>query len=82
MPRYYSVEGGNLKYEGKNRGAVPDWSHKKSFIFLHVDRKPIYRKPICMCGFLLTYNPGHNILELYNALVQIRVTTSKTKLDT
>ena len=28
-----------------------------------------------------TYNPGHNILELYNILVQIRFTTSKTKLD-
>ena len=28
-----------------------------------------------------TYNPGHNILELYNILVKIRFTTSKTKLD-
>ena len=27
------------------------------------------------------YNPGHNILELYNVSVQIRFTTSKTKLD-
>ena len=27
------------------------------------------------------YSPGHNILELYNILVQIRFTTSKTKLD-
>ena len=27
------------------------------------------------------YNPGHNILELYNILVQIRFTTSKRKLD-
>ena len=26
-------------------------------------------------------NPGHNILELYSILVQIRFTTSKTKLD-
>ena len=25
------------------------------------------------------YNLGHNILELYNVLVQIRLTTSKTK---
>ena len=31
--------------------------------------------------FMLTYNPGHNILELYNILVEIRFTTSKTKLD-
>ena len=28
-----------------------------------------------------TYNPGHNILELSNILVQIRFTTSKRKLD-
>ena len=28
-----------------------------------------------------TYNPGHNILELYNILVEIRLTTIKTKLD-
>ena len=27
------------------------------------------------------YNLGHNILELYNVLVQIRLTTSKTKRD-
>ena len=29
--------------------------------------------------FLLAYNLGHNILELYNVLVQIRLATSKTK---
>ena len=27
------------------------------------------------------YNLGHNILELYNDLVQIRLSTSKTKRD-
>ena len=26
-------------------------------------------------------NPGHNILEPYNMLLQIRFTTSKSKLD-
>ena len=26
-------------------------------------------------------NPGHNILELYNILVEIRFTTRKRKLD-
>ena len=31
--------------------------------------------------FLNIYNLGHNILELYNVLVQIRLTTSKTKRD-
>ena len=28
-----------------------------------------------------TYNAGHNILELYNGLIQVRVNTSKTKLN-
>ena len=30
---------------------------------------------------LITYNPGHDILELCNILVQIQFTTSKMKLD-
>ena len=30
---------------------------------------------------MLSNNPGHNILELYNILLQIRFTTSKTKFD-
>ena len=29
----------------------------------------------------LLYNPGHNIFELYNVLVQFRFNTSNTKLD-
>ena len=28
-----------------------------------------------------SYNPGHNILELYNMLVQVRFATSETELD-
>ena len=31
--------------------------------------------------FKNSYNPGHNILELYNVLVPVRVATGKTKLD-
>ena len=27
------------------------------------------------------YNHGHNILELYNVLIQTQLTTSKTKRD-
>ena len=30
----------------------------------------------------IVYNSGHNILELYIILVQVRFTTSKTKIDT
>ena len=29
----------------------------------------------------ISYNLGHNILEIYNDLIQIRLTTSKTKRD-
>ena len=28
-----------------------------------------------------SYNLGHNILELYNVLVQVGIATSKTKVD-
>ena len=31
--------------------------------------------------YVFIYNPGHNILELYNILVHIQFTTSKRKLD-
>ena len=31
--------------------------------------------------FQKSYNPGHNISELYNILVRVRFTTSKTKRD-
>ena len=37
----------------------------------------VQKKQIKMGSFL--YNLGHNILELYNVLAQIRLTTSKTK---
>ena len=32
-------------------------------------------------AIIQAYNPGHNISELYNILVQISFTTSKWKLD-
>ena len=44
----------------------------------------IWSKKNQNCQFRLefgTYNPGHNILELYNILVQAWFPTSKTKLD-
>ena len=31
------------------------------------------------CMFKLVYNLGHNIFEIYNVLVEIRLTTSKAK---
>ena len=34
-----------------------------------------------MKNFRFCYNPGHNILEFYNILVQVRFTTSTTKLE-
>ena len=33
------------------------------------------------CFNTWNYNPGHNTLELYNILIQVRFTTSETKLD-
>ena len=36
---------------------------------------------LCQCTYLATYNHGHNILELYNVLIQTRLTTRKTKRD-
>ena len=36
--------------------------------------------PLQPCD-LINYNHGHNILELYNVLIQTRLTTSKTKRD-
>ena len=38
-------------------------------------------QPNCINTFKMNYNPGHNILELYNVLVQIRFTTSERKLE-
>ena len=32
-------------------------------------------------NFIRTYNTGHNILEVYNVLVQVQFSRSKTKLD-
>ena len=42
---------------------------------LNTDKNALTRKQDCI------YNPGHNILELYNDLVQVQFTTSKTKRD-
>ena len=57
-------------------------SNRKAFYY---QRRP-YELIIKMFSFetslhCVNYNPGHNILELYIILVQIRFTTSKKKLD-
>ena len=44
-------------------------------------RVPIIQRPLYFFMKELSYNPGHNSLELYNILLQIRFTTSKTKSD-
>ena len=50
--------------------------------FYKLDIKPQSVKSMFMVDRLSkTYNPGHNILELYNILVRVRFTTSKTELD-
>ena len=45
-----------------------------NFLFKNGERRRIFI-------FFRYYNPGHNILKLYNILVKIRFTTSKTKFD-
>ena len=41
-----------------------------------------YRTPFDNCFWIYkNFNPGHNVLELYKILVQVRFSTSKTKLD-
>ena len=40
----------------------------------------IFQYDVSQSGYC-NCNPGHNILELYNILVKIRFTSSKTKLD-
>ena len=36
---------------------------------------------VIMVNMVSIYNPGHNILVLYNILVEVQFSTSKTKLD-
>ena len=43
--------------------------------------KIIYSAVHYFCKKVLSYNHGHNILELYNVLIQTGLTTSKTKRD-
>ena len=58
------------------------WFHKPPHIQPHT-RIQVYRN--CQTPFygvpFYNYNLGHNILELYNNLVQASFTTSKTNLD-
>ena len=48
--------------------------------FSEILKKTYFEEQLRTATFLWGYNPGHNILELYNVLVQIRFTTSKRKL--
>ena len=56
-------------------------SKKVSVLFYKKNNKKTKKKAITMLKAIRNYNPGHNILELYNILVQIHFTTSKAKLD-
>ena len=51
--------------------------------YFHLKRCPLSKMIIAMelSRLKLVCNPGHNILELYNILVEIWFTTSKMKLD-
>ena len=54
---------------------------KKKLILLRVRKSSFNKEKTLLFSNNNTYNPGHNILELYNILEQIRFTTSKRKLD-
>ena len=54
----------------KMRGLIDLWSTVRMFCFYW-----------SFVGYYGTYNPGHNILGLYNILVKIRFSKSKSKLD-
>ena len=54
------------------------------FLTLFLSKKnglTVCQKRLLSTIFFCIYNLGHNILELYNVLIQTRLTTSKTKRD-
>ena len=55
----------------------------KTHILLYIVQHPrhFFNFGINLNEFVVTYNLVHNILELYNVLIQTRLTTSKTKRD-
>ena len=65
------------------RQTIPTpWYHCSSFLdFLSNDHQQSRQFTIAMNLYFNNYNPGHHIFELYNVLVQVRLATSKPKLD-
>ena len=67
------------------RQTIPTpWYHCStcSFLdFLSNDHHQSRQFTIAMNLYFNNYNPGHNIFELYNVLVQVRLATNKPKLD-
>ena len=47
----------------------------------HCTAETQYSEKELMLTLPTLYSVGHHVLELYNILVQIRLTTSKTKRD-
>ena len=56
-------------------------SRKTNTKCCHKNEKNSQRHHLGVASKICSYSLGHNILELYNTLVQIRFSTSKTKLD-
>ena len=67
------------------RQTIPTpWHHCSTCSFLDFvsnDHHQSRQFTIAMNLYFNNYNPGHNIFELYNVLVQVRLATSKPKLD-
>ena len=62
-----------------------NWAEKLSIylkeIIFYIKLHVINSLNILGVFFLGIYNPGHNILVLFDNLAQVRIVTSKTKLD-
>ena len=81
MLSFQILDRGNVIYssEGKSQVTIPSFLFFRDKLAGEEQRRSSRREfktRICYA-----YNPGHNILELYNIFVEIQFTTSKTKLN-
>ena len=88
MVSHYPVELGGLRHCGSGDMFLVDIFFRISPVnlnitLLFISKAHDMKAHDMSCSELFTTvnNPGHNILKLYNILVQARLTKSKTKSD-
>ena len=88
MVSHYPVELGGLRHCGSGDMFLVDIFSRISPVnlnitLLFISKAHDMKAHDMSCSELFTTvnNPGHNILKLYNVLVQARLTKSKTKSD-